>query len=33
MMMALEMAGEPWDQAWLDQLDVIVTTLEVLDQS
>ncbi len=30
--MALEMAGEPWDQAWLDQLDVIAATLEVLDQ-
>lgn len=26
---ALEMAGEPWDQAWLDLLDEIATSLEV----
>lgn len=31
--MALEMAGAPWDQAWIDLLDDIATSLEVPAQA
>ncbi len=30
--LALEMAGEPWGQAWLDLLDEIAGSLEVSGQ-